>query len=158
MSILGTSSGIIAHRSLEFWKAVELRQEVLRRPLGLSLSVEEVLQESDPQRHYGLFAIDSDADDESTILACASAIPLENGHAKIRQVAVRVSAQKQGWGREIMFTAEEDLRHSLGIHTISLHARAEVVGFYETLGYRIVGELFEEIGIPHRKMLKQLIK
>jgi predicted GNAT family N-acyltransferase len=37
-----------------------------------------------------------------------------------------------------------------------LHARATAVPFYLRLGYTVVGEPFEEVGIPHRGMEKAL--
>mgnify|MGYP001823820541 CR=1 FL=1 len=32
------------------------------------------------------------------------------------------------------------------------HRWTPVVGFYETLGFVVVGERFHEVGIPHRRM------
>ena len=39
---------------------------------------------------------------------------------------------------------------------MSLHARENVHKFYFKLGYRIEGDLFEEVGIPHYKMVKDI--
>ncbi|MEJ7682070.1 MAG: GNAT family N-acetyltransferase [Segetibacter sp.] len=37
-----------------------------------------------------------------------------------------------------------------------MHARKSAVGFYEKLGYKIVGDEFLELNIPHYIMEKQL--
>jgi predicted GNAT family N-acyltransferase len=34
-----------------------------------------------------------------------------------------------------------------------LHAQVPVIEFYEKLGFRCVGAVFDEAGIPHRKMI-----
>ena len=39
---------------------------------------------------------------------------------------------------------------------VTLHARANVVGFYERLGYSAQGDPFLEVGIPHRHMRRAL--
>ena len=145
----------IEHRSAAFWKAVELRQEVLRRPLSLTLTVEEILLEGPPQAHFGLFGI-GDSETAGPILACASVIPQPDGSVKIRQVAVAEAWQGQGLGNILMQSIESDLRYLGEFHTIQLHARQNVQGFYEKLGYEVIGEPFEEIGIPHVLMVKRV--
>jgi predicted GNAT family N-acyltransferase len=41
----------------------------------------------------------------------------------------------------------------LGAEKIYLHAQTPVIGFYEKMGFRCVGPVFDEAGIPHRKMI-----
>jgi predicted GNAT family N-acyltransferase len=36
---------------------------------------------------------------------------------------------------------------------IYLHAQVPVIGFYEAMAFQCVGQVFEEAGIPHRKMV-----
>ena len=43
-----------------------------------------------------------------------------------------------------------------GAPTIYLHAQVAVIGFYESMGFRCVGPIFDEAGIPHRKMILTL--
>jgi predicted GNAT family N-acyltransferase len=35
---------------------------------------------------------------------------------------------------------------------VVLHAQVHAIGFYEAFGFRIIGDEFEEAGIPHRRM------
>ena len=37
-----------------------------------------------------------------------------------------------------------------------MHARETAVGFYEKLGYKVVGDKFTEVTIPHYVMEKKL--
>jgi predicted GNAT family N-acyltransferase len=41
----------------------------------------------------------------------------------------------------------------LGVEQIYLHAQVAVIGFYERFGFLTVGQVFDEAGIPHRKMV-----
>jgi predicted GNAT family N-acyltransferase len=88
-------------------------------------------------------------------VACAVLRPLEAGVWKVRQVAVAPNRQGQGLGREIMAFAEAEIQSASGT-CVELNAREQVVPFYIALGYAIEGERFEEISIPHRKMIKSL--
>jgi ribosomal protein S18 acetylase RimI-like enzyme len=146
----------IAHRSPEFWQAVELRQRVLREPLGLTLSVAEVLLEGPPMEHYGLFEF-LDAETPSRIFACASASPISPGIWKIRQVAVAPELQGYGYGAQLMHGIERHLTYEEPVTCYQLNSRQNVAGFYQKLGYEIVGAPFEEIGIPHVLMQKRVV-
>lgn len=130
----------IAHGSPEYADLVDLRRRVLRRPLGLDFTSEELAVEAG-QHHFGLF-------DEECLWAVCAAVPLEEGVWKVRQVAVEPEAQGKGYGAALMKAVEAR------VDEIVLHARDTAVPFYLRLGYAIEGEPFEEVGIPHRKMRK----
>ena len=138
----------ISFGSDQYQRACALRDEVLRAPLGLPLSEDDLNGEAD-QLHFGLF----DADE---LAACVTAIALTADHAKIRQTAVAAAYQRQGLGRRIMAQLEAALA-ARGFVSLSLHARSTAVGFYKKLGYETVGDEFIEVSIPHRKMAKRLI-
>lgn len=134
----------ICHGSLEYHLACALRDEVLRAPLGLRLADEDLSAEIH-QRHFGLFLADG------TLVACVTAVPISPQEMKIRQMAVRPTEQRNGHGRNLMQQLMQRLAES-GTQTITLHARANVCGFYQSLGISPSGEPFEEVGIPHVKM------
>ena len=50
----------------------------------------------------------------------------------------------------------ENLARDRGIKKIEMHARKAAVGFYEKLGYKVKGDEFEEVTIPHYVMEKAL--
>lgn len=138
---------VVGHGSNEYWQAVELRRQVLRLPLGLDFTPEQLASEIDSFHFVG--------DVEGFVVACAIATPIDLENVKIRQVAVSKSLQGKGYGRDIMLGAE-DWAREMEYKQVVLHARAVVVEFYLKLGYEMVGDGFEEVGIPHRKMVKSL--
>jgi ribosomal protein S18 acetylase RimI-like enzyme len=124
-----------------------LRQEVLRRPLGLDLYAEDLAAEKE-QWHFGVF-------DGALLVASVIAAPVGPGEAKIRQMAVAAAAQGRGVGRQLMTAMEVQLRQR-GIRHVWLHARLSAAEFYRKLGYVPVGEPFVEVGLPHVQMEKRL--
>lgn len=59
----------------------------------------------------------------------------------------------KGYGAEVMLRAIEVCRERLGCTRILLHAQQQVIGFYEKLGFRVISDLFDECGIPHKTMV-----
>jgi ribosomal protein S18 acetylase RimI-like enzyme len=74
---------------------------------------------------------------------------------RLRQMAVLNNLQGKGIGRALMQFAE-NIARDRGFQKITMHARKTAVGFYEKLGYRISGQEFEEVTIPHYVMEKLL--
>jgi predicted GNAT family N-acyltransferase len=73
----------------------------------------------------------------------------------MRQVAIEPSLQGQGIGSSLIKYSELVARKAVYTSMV-LHARDTAVPFYQKLGYQIEGDLFEEVGIPHYAMRKQL--
>ncbi len=136
----------ISYGSVEFRQECELRQEVLRRPLGLNLYDEDLRREAD-QWHFGLF------DGAGDLIGCVIAAPQSTTEAKIRQMAVAPAFQRRGLGRIILQQLEATLV-ARGFTRFTLHARQSAVPFYEKLGYRVMGQRFVEVTIPHAAMEK----
>ncbi|MGX1638627.1 GNAT family N-acetyltransferase, partial [Streptomyces albidoflavus] len=42
------------------------------------------------------------------------------------------------------------------LRAVDLHAQTHALGFYERLGYQAYGPEFEDAGIPHRAMRREL--
>ncbi len=87
------------------------------------------------------------------LVACVVAVPLSPTDARIRQMAVVASHQGLGVGRTLMAKLEEHLR-ARGFRRFVLDARTTAAGFYEKLGYRVVGDEFVAVTIPHVRMEK----
>jgi ribosomal protein S18 acetylase RimI-like enzyme len=130
----------------EYRRECSLRDDVLRKPLGLSLTVEELAQEGD-QLHFGLFEPDDN------LVACVVAVRLSPTEARIRQMAVSPPHQRRGLGTRILRELEADLR-GRGFTSFVLHARASAVDFYGRLGYTVVGDEFISVTVPHFRMVK----
>jgi predicted GNAT family N-acyltransferase len=140
----------VAHRSPEYEACVRLRDRILRAPLGLAFSREELDAETGDW-HLAGFAGDQDEPG-----ACLVLSPLSPGVAKMRQVAVAENLRGKGQGKAIVEFAER-LAKDRGVAEFVLNARENVVAFYEKLGYEAEGEIFVEVTIPHRKMRKRLM-
>lgn len=125
---------------------LRLREEVLRKPLGMLLTPDRSMEESS----FHLLALDGE-----TVAGVLLLTPLPDGGARLRQAAVRASFRGRGIGGRLVRLAEE-LAADTGITGIVLHARKEAEGFYERAGYVPEGDEFTEVGIPHRLMVKRL--
>ena len=78
-------------------------------------------------------------------------IVIRHGDAKIGRMAVLKTHRRKGIGRKLLERAIATARRQ-GAKRVYLHAQVQVIGFYETAGFRCGGAVFEEAGIPHRKM------
>ncbi|TWI72273.1 acetyltransferase (GNAT) family protein [Desulfobotulus alkaliphilus] len=128
--------------------ACDLRHEILRKPIGLSLYEEDLGQEKN-HLHFGL------RDARQKLLACVIAVPLSKSEARIRQMAVAPRQQGQGCGRYLLLEMENLLAEK-GFTRLSMHARSSAEGFYAKLGYLPVGRVFMEVGLPHLPMVKNI--
>ena len=70
---------------------------------------------------------------------------------KIGRVAVLLQYRGSGVGSLIMGHLVNQATES-GFTSVYLHAQAAAAGFYERLGFRAVGPVFDEVGIPHLRM------
>jgi predicted GNAT family N-acyltransferase len=74
---------------------------------------------------------------------------------KIGRMAVLPDLRTRGIGREILLYLMRIARERGYRHAV-LHAQMTAEGFYLKNGYTPVGEVFEEAGITHRKMVREL--
>lgn len=138
---------IIDYGGKEYKQMVDLRTQILRKPLGLSFSDEDLQKEKDNL----LIA----AYEDDTMLGCCMLIQVVPETVQLRQMAVKAGLQGKGIGRVLMQFAE-NIARDRGNKKIIMHARKSAVGFYEKLGYKIVGGEFLELNIPHFNMEKKL--
>lgn len=75
---------------------------------------------------------------------------------KIGRVCVRASARGTGLGAALIRAALDTLRHERGVTSAALGAQAQTTGFYEKLGFRVIGDAFMDAGIVHRHMVQDL--
>lgn len=136
----------ISHNSPEWINAVKLREKILREPLG-SIFTEQELEEEKDHFHIAGFR-------DETIIATAVLVP-EGDAMKMQRVVVTETLQGMNIGSEMMAYCEKFAvdRKSKSIYC---HARDSAVNFYIKNGYEGIGGYFDEDGIPHLKMKKQL--
>ena len=73
----------------------------------------------------------------------------------IGRMAVLKDWRGRGAGRALL-EALLDCAVRQGLTRVTLSAQTHAIGFYERAGFHVVGELFIDAGIPHRKMVKEL--
>jgi N-acetylglutamate synthase-like GNAT family acetyltransferase len=138
---------MLDYLSPEYDQMVALRQDVLRKPLGLQFTPEELARD-EKDILIGAF-------DEEEILACCILTHAGNKICRLRQMAVRNSLQGKGIGASVLVFAE-NIARDRGFTSLFMHARASARGFYEKLGYQVCSDEFEEVSIPHYEMKKNL--
>lgn len=137
----------IQHNSKEYWKSVELRTLVLRKPLGLSFTKEE-LQAENNQLHFLCFV-------DGKVAGSFIFVKSNQNKLKMRQVCIDKDFQKKGIGSQMMLFAEKWAKEN-NYNQIYCNARNNALAFYQSLNYQIEGESFEEIGLKHSKLVKLL--
>ena len=88
-------------------------------------------------------------------IATGRLLPSDNGTAKIGRVAVNRVLRGSGVGRLLM-DALMDAARKRGDRRIVLHAQRTAESFYRGLGFSVHGTEFEEAGIPHIEMTRDL--
>ena len=139
---------LIDYGSPEYQQMVQLRNDILRKPLGLVFEKEELEKEAEDIL-IGAF-------EDDRLLGCCMLIETEPGTVRLRQMAVPKNLQGKGVGRALMQFAE-NIARDRGYKKITMHARKTATGFYEKLGYAVSGGEFVEVTLPHVVMEKRLI-
>lgn len=137
----------IDHGTNEYNQMINLRKEILREPLNLSFKQEDL----DNEKNDILIG----AFDEEDMLGCCLLTRVDKNVVRLRQMAVQNSLQGKGIGATIMNYAENVARDR-GFKKMTMHARKSAIGFYEKLGYKISGNEFTEVSLPHFIMEKKL--
>ncbi len=88
-------------------------------------------------------------------VATGRLLPAQQGQASLGRLAVSRVLRGVGLGRELVkvLCAAAAAR---GDRCLVLHAQRSAQGFYERLGWRTEGAPFDEVGIPHIGMVREL--
>jgi len=137
----------INSKAPQYEQVLALREEILRKPLGLSLKNEDLSRD-----HINTIFI---AEHHDKVIACLLLHHIDKDEVQLRAMAVYNEWQGKGIGRMLVLAAEKFCAQS-GYRKMVLHGRKVATGFYERLGYTITGNEFTEVGIPHFMMEKAL--
>ncbi len=129
-------------------QALELRDLVLRRPLGMSIKQDRLDGEDQAIHLCALYA--------DKMVGVLLLKQVNQDTVQMKQVAVDEALRGQQVGRRLVAYAEQ-VAIDEGYQHMMLHARQVAISFYEKLAYETYGEPFTEVGIPHRMMRKQLV-
>ncbi|MCC7452535.1 MAG: GNAT family N-acetyltransferase [Crocinitomix sp.] len=136
----------IKYKSPDWTKAVKLREKILRAPLGSKFTAKELEEEENHVQIAGFL--------ENELVATAVLVP-EGDRMKMQRVVVSENLRSQNIGSHMMVLCEK-LAKERNFVTIYCHARDTAVNFYTKNQYQKEAEYFNEDGIPHLKMRKQL--
>lgn len=98
---------------------------------------------------YHVFAYDGDK-----IVAYSRIVPvgLSYDEASIGRVLVLKEYRRRGIAEKMMRKCIDYIAEELEERKITLSAQNYARGLYEAVGFKAVGEIYEEAGIPHIKM------
>ncbi|MGQ9545972.1 MAG: GNAT family N-acetyltransferase [Dehalococcoidia bacterium] len=131
----------------ELQAAFDVRREVFVHEQGIGEEI--VFDELDGQ------ALHAVVKDGERVIGSARVRFLGNNEAKLERMAILEGYRRKGIGREMLLFLDAVLKDKQ-VHRVSIHAQLEVVPFYKSCGFKQVGLPFEEAGIQHLKMRKQL--
>lgn len=137
----------LAESPQERQQALEIRQQVFVQEQGVPAHLE--VDEHDQEAVHWLAFQDGRA------VATARLVRYSPLQAKVGRVAVLPAWRSAGLGRQVM----TEIHRWVGeqpFQEILLDAQVEVIAFYEKLGYQAQGEVFEECGILHKRMVRWL--
>ena len=137
----------ILYNSAAHKQMIELRNDILRKPLGLSFTPAD-FQKEQQNILIGAFEVNK-------IVGCCVLTKVNERTIQLRQMAVNNEFQGKGVGKKIVQYAEK-IAQEEKYETIMMHARSVAVSFYKKLGYTIEGNEFMEVSIPYFMMKKNL--
>ncbi len=140
---------IESHGTPAYEKMVVLRDQILRKPLGLAFTKDELAAEHS-QWHIACYSAT-----DKVLIGCCILVPFGTS-LKMRQVAVAEAYQRKGVGKALALFCEKFALENGNFQLIYCSARVTAVPFYEKLGYKVEGKMFKEVGIDHFKMFKKL--
>ena len=135
----------IPHATPDYESTVSLRRTILRTPLGLDFTVEQLNEEAG-DIHLAAFAGDE-------LIGTVVLTPYRAGIFKLRQMAVADSHRGRSVGA-LLLEAAEDTARAEGATQILLASRVTARAFYAKYGYKAQGDVFTEVTIPHITMSK----
>lgn len=145
---------IINYNSPEYQKALRLREDVMRKPLGLLLSEEDV--KDDGKRIHiseDIIMMSSFANDE-LICGCSLRI-IHHKIAHIYSVFVKQELQNKGFGQRLMAYAENYAK-SQGAKRLYVEGRKAAKNFYQKCGFSSCGLEYIDMNIVHQDMRKDI--
>jgi predicted GNAT family N-acyltransferase len=128
-------------------QALALREAILRKPLGLAVTGDELFDDA-MRQHFCAVAC-------GAVVGTVSLRPLDETTLHLKQMAVAEKRRRMRIGAQLLAHAEA-WAASGGFRLMVLHARIGAEGFYARLGYLPEGERFDENTIPHVRMTKRL--
>ena len=138
----------IAYATTAYRESLELRNRVMRLPLGRDIFDEDLSFEKCAEM-IGVY-------EEDVLLGVGVMVP-QGEDFSLEFLCVDPVRQRGGLGG-MLLAAMEERALELGAKRITMHARVSAQGFYERHGYRDTGEVCIHHGapVPHIVMAKNI--
>lgn len=94
-------------------------------------------------------------DDADTPLGTVRYRTIDDELIKVERMAVLKEARGHGYGYDLMNAVHEHA-HAAGYKKAKLGGQVQAIPFYEKLGYVVDSDIFDDAGIPHKYMVKDL--
>lgn len=127
--------------------AVKIRHKVFVQEQQVPLS-REIDKDEAYAIHFVLY-------DQGEPLATARLLPIDENQVKLQRMAVLKQARGRGLGEKVLEEAERFAKEQ-GFREITLGAQLTARLFYENSGFTTYGPVFQDAGIDHIAMTKDL--
>ncbi len=128
-------------------ESLDIRQRVFVEEQGVPADLERDSQDGEALHWLGWR--------EGRVAGTARLVRYGGQSAKVGRVAVLPEWRSSGLGRELMEAIHGWVKDQ-PLQQIVLDAQVTVIPFYEKLGYQAEGDIFEEAGILHQRMVRWL--
>jgi predicted GNAT family N-acyltransferase len=132
----------------ELSAAIALRDEVFCGEQGVTAEADR--DGLDPEALH-LIAVD----EAGEVVGTCRMLIEPGGTAKFGRLCVRASVRGTGVGGALLRVAEDEAR-AAGARRVGMHAQTGALALYRRAGFRAYGETFDEEGIEHVGMEKEL--
>ena len=129
-------------------RCLDIRMKVFVEEQDVPADI-EVDEHEDICTHFVLF------DDSGDAVGTVRYRPLEDGMIKIERMAVLKPHRGKGYGYDLMEGVHRHAK-SAGYKSAKLGAQVHAIPFYEKLGYSVASDEFDDAGIPHKYMIREL--
>jgi predicted GNAT family N-acyltransferase len=148
---MADSPGIVRVVAIESAEQMRSAHDIRRRVFIEEQHVAEEIELDDDDAHafHALAMLGGRA------VGCGRYVAHDTDEVKIGRMAVLAELRGRGIGREILEFLIGAAR-ARGFRRAVLHAQLTAEGFYLRHGFAPLGGVFEEAGIPHRKMTRTL--
>ncbi|WP_251367298.1 GNAT family N-acetyltransferase [Polynucleobacter sp. JS-JIR-II-50] len=131
------------------WTEAEIAAFLVRQEVFIweqKVPAELELDEFDPSATHALAHLNG------RCIGTGRLVDLGGRQAQIGRMAVLTQFRNQGIGRKILEKLI-DLAKSQGAESIVLHSQVAAIPFYQKLGFKPEGPIYDEAGMPHRNMM-----
>ncbi len=129
-----------------------LREDVLLGPIGYDMPrFRKEFQGLEERFEHFVALVNHNGSDR--VIGCAALVPDEpsKGVGRLTQMAVNLQRQGEGIGRRLVVAAESRAFGELGLRELVCHVPVTSLGFFQSLGWVIEDNVFQEAGVPHKR-------